>query len=135
MAPFSTNAPLGCKRTPTTEKVQVSTQCLDRTRARKGGSSQTFSHSTGNGWALGNMNSIRCSKKEKELKSSALPQSSVTKTERWLPPTFSSLWSHTDPITSATSGKQNVSFNKQFPWYCLGWGRERLLSSLALRLA
>lgn len=35
-APFCTNGP-GCKSIPTAEKAQVPTQCLDRTRARKGG--------------------------------------------------------------------------------------------------
>lgn len=57
----------GCKKILTTEKVQVPTQCFDRTRARKGDSRQTFRHSTGNGWALGSMNPIRCSKKQEEL--------------------------------------------------------------------
>lgn len=123
----------GYKSIPTAEKVQVPTQCLDRTRARKGGggSRQTFRHSTGNGWALGNMNPIRCSKKQEELlKSSALSQPSVTKTERSLPSTFSSLWSHTEPTTSASSGKQ-IRFFKQSPWNRLSWGRARLTLRLS----
>lgn len=106
-APFCTNGPRVQEYPQNRKQAQVPTQCLDRTGARKGSSRQTFRHSTGNGWALGSMNPIRCSKKQEELlKSSALSQPSVTETGRSLPPTFSSLWSHTEPTTAASSGKQ-----------------------------
>lgn len=136
MGCFLHKQPGGCKRIPTTEKVQVPTQCLDRTRARKGGSRQTFRHSTGNGWALGSMNPIRCSKKQEELlKVLCCALSVLCNRDRAIaappPPTFRSLWFHTEPTTSTSSGKQTVSFNKQYPWDCLGWGRARLVPWLS----
>lgn len=105
-APFCTNG-LGVQEYPNSRESAGPYPVLGQDQSQEeGGSRQTFRHSTGNGWALGNMNPIRCSKKQEELlNSSALSQPSVTKTERSLPPTFSSLWSHTEP-TTASSGKQ-----------------------------
>lgn len=127
----------GCKRIPTTEKVQVRTQCLDRTRARKGGSQQTFRHSTGNGWALGSMSPIRCSKKQEELLKVLCALSVLCNRDRAIaarPPPNPQLFAvcgSTQNPPPPSSGKQIVSFNKQYPWDCLGWGRARLVPRLS----